>query len=41
LVQRERRRWIEHRAINGPLGPTTLDTAKEIELCIPSTAVLP
>lgn len=28
-------------AINGPLGPATLDTAKEVELCIPSTAVLP
>ncbi len=28
-------------AINGPLGPTTLDTAKEVELCIPSTAVFP
>jgi len=28
-------------AINGPLGPATLDTAKEVELCLPSTAVLP
>lgn len=28
-------------AINGPLGPATLDTAKEVELCIPSTAALP
>jgi hypothetical protein len=28
-------------ATNGPLGPATLDTAKEVELCIPSTAALP
>ncbi len=28
-------------AINGPLGPATLDTNKEVELCIPSTASLP
>ncbi len=28
-------------ALNGPLGPATVDTNKEVELCIPSTAVLP
>jgi len=28
-------------AITGPLGAATLDTAKEVELCIPSTASLP
>ena len=28
-------------AINGPLGPATLDTSKEAELCIPATASLP
>ena len=28
-------------ALNGPLGSAVLDTAKEAELCIPSTAVLP
>ncbi len=28
-------------AVNGPLGPATLDTAKEVELCMPATAVLP
>ncbi len=27
--------------VNGPLGPATLDTAKEVELCIPSTPSLP
>ncbi len=27
--------------IDGPLGAATLDTAKEVELCIPSTATLP
>jgi hypothetical protein len=27
--------------INGPLGAATLDTTKEVELCIPSTATLP
>jgi len=27
--------------VNGPLGTATLDTAKEVELCIPSTASLP
>jgi hypothetical protein len=34
----EKRRGV---LIDGPLGPATLDTAKEVELCIPSTAVLP
>ena len=28
-------------AVNGPLGPATLDTAKEVELCVPATVVLP
>jgi len=28
-------------AVNGPLGAAALDTSKEVELCIPSTAVLP
>ncbi len=27
--------------VNGQLGPATLDTKKELELCIPSTAALP
>jgi hypothetical protein len=27
--------------INGPLGAAALDTAKEVELCIPSSATLP
>jgi len=27
--------------INGPLGAAKLDTTKEVELCIPSTATLP
>ena len=26
---------------NGPLGSATLDTVKEVEFCIPSTASLP
>jgi hypothetical protein len=28
-------------AVNGPLGPATLDTNKEVELCVPSTTTLP
>lgn len=28
-------------SVNGPLGPAILDTAKEVELCIPATATLP
>ena len=27
--------------INGPLGAATVDTAKEVEVCLPSTAALP
>lgn len=27
--------------VNGPLGPATLDTSKEVELCVPATATLP